>query len=231
MHTPSTVPVHWEKKVKEGIDRDVDLGVLEWVPLNDPVTYCHRMVLIRKHNGDPRRTVDLQVLNDHSLRQTHHTQPIFQQAMSIPHHMYKGITDAWHGYHSVAIREEDRSLTTFITPWGRLRYRTTPQGYKSAGDAYTHRFDKITVGVQNIKRNVDDSLLYESNIKDAFEATAKYLTLIGNNGILQNPDKFVFAKKVVDWSGLRIGENTVQPLPEHTAAIRNYPLLQHVTGY
>ena len=42
------------------------------------------------------------------------------------------------------------------------------------------------------------------------------MTLIGNNGLLQNPDKFVFTRKVVDWSGLRIGKNTVQPLPEHT---------------
>ena len=63
-HTPAAVPAHWEEKVKSDLDRDVDLGVLEKVPPNTPVTWCHRMVLTRKHNGDPRRTVNLQPLNN-----------------------------------------------------------------------------------------------------------------------------------------------------------------------
>ena len=40
------------------------LGVLEVVQENTPMTWCHRMVISRKHNGDPRRTVDMQKLND-----------------------------------------------------------------------------------------------------------------------------------------------------------------------
>ena len=31
-HVPSPVPLHWQAKVKEGLDADVDLGVLEKVP-------------------------------------------------------------------------------------------------------------------------------------------------------------------------------------------------------
>ena len=60
VYSPATVPAHWAKKVKEDIDRDVRLGVLEKVEpemhsgIDD---WCHRMVLGRKHNGDPRRTV------------------------------------------------------------------------------------------------------------------------------------------------------------------------------
>ena len=42
------------------------------------------------------------------------------------------------------LAEEDRHLTTFLTPWGRLRYRVLPQGYLAAGDAYTHRYDQVT---------------------------------------------------------------------------------------
>ena len=63
IYTPASVPVHWKEKVEQDIRRDVALGVLEEVPENTPVTWCHRMVVCRKHNGDPRRTVDLQKLN------------------------------------------------------------------------------------------------------------------------------------------------------------------------
>ena len=80
------------------------------------------MVICRKHNGDPRRTVDMQKLNDVSVRQCHPTQSPLQQAMTVPHNTKKSVLDAWNGYHSVAIREEDRHLTTFYTKWGRYRY-------------------------------------------------------------------------------------------------------------
>ena len=116
------------------------------MPDNTPMMWC------RKHNGAPRRTVDMQKLNDVSVRQCHPTDSPLKQAMNVPHNTKKSVLDAWNGYHSVAIREEDRHLTTFYTKWGRYRYCCAPQGYKASGDAYTHRYDKITMGVTNVKR-------------------------------------------------------------------------------
>ena len=37
-HTPIPVPLHWQKKVKAGLDRDVAIGVLEKVPPGTPTT-------------------------------------------------------------------------------------------------------------------------------------------------------------------------------------------------
>ena len=127
-HTPVPVPLHWQEEVKTGLDQDVSLCVIEPVPVGDPVTWCHRTVVCAKKNGKPRRTVDFQALTAHAIRQTHHTQSPFHQARSVPHGIKKTVFDARNGYHCVLIREEDRHLTTFITPWGRYRYRTAPQG-------------------------------------------------------------------------------------------------------
>ena len=120
------------------------------------MTWSHRMVICRKHNGDPRRTVDMHKLNNVSVRQCHPTQSPLQQAMTVPHNTKKSVLDAWNGYHSVRIREEDRHLTTFYTKSGRYRYRSAPQGFQASGDAYTHRY-KITMGVKDVKRVIDDT--------------------------------------------------------------------------
>ena len=64
----------------------------------------------------------MQKLNDVSVRQCHPTQSPLQQAMAVPHNTKKSVLDAWNGYHSVAISEEDSYLTTFYTKWGRYRY-------------------------------------------------------------------------------------------------------------
>ena len=92
IYTPARVPAHWEEKVKADIDRDVALGVLEPVPTNVEMTWCHRMVICRKHNGDPRRTIDLQPLNDASVRQCHPTAPPLQQASTVPHNQKKSVS-------------------------------------------------------------------------------------------------------------------------------------------
>lgn len=83
-HTPVPVPLHWQDDVKAGLDQDVRLGVIEPVPVGEPVTWCHRMVVCAKKNGKPRRTVDFQALNAHAIRETHHTQSPFHQARSVP---------------------------------------------------------------------------------------------------------------------------------------------------
>ena len=73
VHTPIKVPIHWEKEVKEGLDQDVRLGIIEKVPPGTPVTWCSRMVTAAKKNGKPRRTTDNQKLKESTLRETHFT--------------------------------------------------------------------------------------------------------------------------------------------------------------
>ena len=71
------------------------------------------------------------------------------QKFNVPHNTKNLVLDAWNGNHSFRIREEDRHLTTFYTKWGRYLYRSAPQGYQASGDAYTHRYEKITIGVKD----------------------------------------------------------------------------------
>jgi hypothetical protein len=92
--TPAPVPLHWQEKVKQDLDRDVNLGVLERVPYGEPTEWCFRMVIGRKHDGGPRRTVDLSPLNKFCKRETHPSKSPFHLARSVPQGSYKTVTDA-----------------------------------------------------------------------------------------------------------------------------------------
>ena len=94
-HTPIPVPLHWQDKVHANLLQDVALGVIEPVPIGSPVSWCHRMVITRKKDGNPRRVVDFQSLNKHCARETHHTMSPFHQATLVPAGMKKTVTDAW----------------------------------------------------------------------------------------------------------------------------------------
>ena len=62
-HSPIPVPIHWQKKVKAGLDRDEAIGVIERVLPGTPTTWCHKMVVVPKKDNTPSRTVNFQPLN------------------------------------------------------------------------------------------------------------------------------------------------------------------------
>ena len=228
-HTPVPVPLHWRDDVKAGLDQDVRLGVIEPVPVGEPVTWCHRMVVCAKKNGNPRRTVDLQPLNAHATRETHHTQSPFHQARSVPHGKKKTVFDAWNGYHSVPIHEEDRHYTTFITPWGRYRYCTAPQGYIASGDGYSRRFDEIVAEVPDKTKCIDDTLLWADDLEHSFFQACSWLDICGKNGITLNPEKFVFGQDTVEFAGFEITLDSVRPCKKYLQAIMDFPTPRNIT--
>ena len=184
-HTPVPIPLHWQEEVKAGLDQDVVLGVIEPVPVGDQ----YPLVICAKKNGQPRHTINLQALNLHATRETHHPQSPFHQARSVPSDMKKTVFDCCNGYPSIPLHEDDRHLTTFITPWGRYRYKTAPQGYIASGDGYSRRFDELVSHVPNKKKCVVDTLFWATDLEKSFYQAVDWLDLCGQHGIVLNPHR------------------------------------------
>ena len=228
-HTAASVPMHWQDRVHSDLIRDENLGVIEKVPYGEPVTWCHRMVVTRKHDGSPRRTVDLSPLNKYCKRETFATEAPFHLARRIPGNTWKTVTDAWNGFHSVPLRESDRHLTTFITPFGRWRYIRAPQGFLSSGDGYNRRFDAILSDFARKERCVDDTVHYDADLETHWWRTIDFLTVVGRAGIVLNPDKFQFAQRDVDFAGFHVSETAIRPLPKYLDAIKSFPTPKSTT--
>lgn len=228
-HTPAPIPIHWQEQVQNDIMRDEALGVIERVPVGEPVTWCHRMVITRKHDGSPRRTVDLSPLNKHCKRETFSMEPPFQITRRIPRGTWKTVTDAWNGYHGMVLRKEDRHLTTFITPYGRWRYVRAPQGFISSGDGYNQRFDAVLSDFQSKERCVDDTIHYDTDLESHWWRTIDLLRIVGEAGIVLNPSKFQFAQRSVEFAGFEVSESSIKPLPKYLETIRSFPSPKNTT--
>ena len=222
-HKATPIPLHWQKTVESDLKRDEALGVIERVPIGEPVDWCHRMVVTRKANGSPRRTVDLSPLNKFCKRETHNSEAPFHVARRVPRDTWKTVTDAWNGFHSVPLREADRHLTTFITPFGRWRYKRLPQGFLSSGDGYNRRLDSILAEFERKERIVDDTLLHDVGLKEHWQRTIDILSILGKAGVILNPEKFQFAQREVDFAGFRISDDRIEALPKYFESIKHFP--------
>ena len=73
IHRHRPVAMHWKNEVKANLDKDVAMGVIRGPLVEGPATWCAPMHITGKKNGKPRRTIDFQMLNKASVRQTHPT--------------------------------------------------------------------------------------------------------------------------------------------------------------
>lgn len=173
--------------------------------------------------------VDYQSINKHAPRQTHHTASPWHIVASVPEGMRKSTYDVWHGYHSLQLQESDKHLTSFVTPWGCYRYRTTPQGFKAAGDGYTDRMDRLLQHISRQQRCIDDTLLYDTTIEAQFHRACEFLDVCGLNGVIMNPKKFQFAEMEVDFLGFHMTATGVEPTKDYLENILNFPRPTSVT--
>lgn len=100
-----TIPVaiHWQGQVHSNLLHGELLGVIEAVPFDEAVEWCHHMVVTRKHNGPPRQTVDLSLLSKYCKRETHNAKSPFHLARRIPRNTCKMVIGTWSGYHSILL--------------------------------------------------------------------------------------------------------------------------------
>ena len=119
--------------------------------------------------------VDLSPLNKYCKREVHASKTPFNLAHSVPHNSFKTVLDAWNGYHSVPIAKEDCHYTTFITPWGAYEYLRAPQGFVSSNDGYCKRFADLTSHIENLRRCIDDSLLFNQSLEEHWWAVIDFL--------------------------------------------------------
>lgn len=223
-HSPIPIPHNWKNEVKNQLDKDVAMGILRKAPVGEPTEWCMNMVTVAKKDGSPRRTIDFQPINKYCLRETHHTPCPFDIVSSIPSKSFKTVLDAFNGYHQVPLDEPSIKLTTFITEFGRYQYLRAPQGHIGSGDAYTRRYDDVIKCVPRKHKVVDDVLLHDDNITQAFYHTFDYLTLCAENGITINPQKFRFAHKEVDFVGYHVGWDNYRASDDMLNSIKCFPM-------
>ena len=219
------IPLHLYDQVMADLKRDIAMKVLEPHPINEPVTWCHRMIICLKQDGTPRRTIDMSPLNKVCLREPHGSKSPFHMARAIPRNTWKTVQDAWNGFHSVPIRKEDRHLTTFMTPMGMLRYARAPQGALCSGDAYNQRFDLILANFVRKERCVDDTVFWDEldDLASHWWRNLEFLELCGINGVVLNAEKFQCSRQEVEFAGFKVTSTTVEPLRKYIDAILNFP--------
>ena len=230
IYTPRKIPYAYKEAAKAKLDKDESLGVIEKVPLGSPSSWCLPMSFVPKKNGKDVRTIfDGTKLNDNVHRTTHPFPSPTDIVSSIPPDTKMfAVFDCLHGYWQLELDEESKPLTTFLTEFGRYRYRRAPMGLVSSGDEFCARTDRALSGLPGVMKLVDDILICGKNAEEIITRTRNVFKKCEEWGITLSQHKYQFGNQV-KFAGYLISDKGIAPDPDKVAAIRDFATPENKT--
>jgi hypothetical protein len=237
---PYPVPLNLKDETKRDIDMAVNMGIPESVPCGTLTPWCAPMLAIAKKLGGVRRVINYKALNKQCNRAAHSTEPTFKMSISVPSAtqkdasctLYFSSLDTWNGSHSIPLEENSKNIFTFITPWGRYRYRLAPQGFLGSGDHYTKAYDDIQEKMidqckekdlftcpvsensadRNIRRCIDDTLIWANSIWTSFRQIWYIPKFCSQQGIVFNPKKMKLRETSLNIFSYHLDQTSLRPM-------------------
>ncbi|XP_054284365.1 uncharacterized protein K02A2.6-like [Macrosteles quadrilineatus] len=219
--TPRVVPIPLKTKVKEQLDDMLEKGVI--VPVEHATDWCAPMVVCAKKGGGVRICVDLSKLNNNVKRRFYPIPKIELSLAEIAGAKYFSKIDANSGFWQLNLAEESQDYTTFITPFGRYKFRKLPFGITSAPEEFQRRMSKALEGAKNCLVHIDDCLIWGRTKEEHDECLRAVLERVQANGITLNKQKSEFCKKTVTFLGFVLSKDGIKPDPSKVQAIVDLP--------
>ncbi|UYV84803.1 K02A2.6-like, partial [Cordylochernes scorpioides] len=221
IYTPRRVPIPLMKELQMELERMTSNGVIEKVEGSSE--WCSPMVLVAKPSGKLRICVDLSILNQNILREIHPI-PVVEHTLA----QLKGADlftklDADSGFWQIPLSSESSALTTFITPFGRFRFRRLPFCISSAPVIFQKRMGQILEGLEGTLCHMDDILVYGSCQEEHDKRLETVLTRLSKLGLTLNKDKCKFAVTTIEFLGHQIDPNGIQVDSKRKRAILEFP--------
>jgi hypothetical protein len=129
--------------------------------------------------------------------------------------------DCYSGYHQIALKEEDKIKTVFITPFGKYAYKTISFGLKNAGATY-QRAIQICFADQlhrNVEAYVDDVVIKTMTPEDLIAELEETFNSLRRFRWKLNPTKCIFGVPSGKLLGFIVSHWGIETNPEKIMTI------------
>ena len=136
--------------------------------------------------------------------------------------------DANSGFWQIPLDMSSRTLTTFITPFGRFCFNLLPFGISSAPEIFQRTMSQILENMEGVVCHMDDLLVHGKDSEEHDYRVRAVLQRVKEAGLTLN-DKCEFGKREIKFLGHIINGKGIQADPEKTRAIADYPPPTNIT--
>ncbi|UYV69315.1 K02A2.6-like, partial [Cordylochernes scorpioides] len=172
------------------------------------------------HQVDPRME---EALNKFVQREHYPIRPVEYTLAQMGGAKLFSRLDANSGFWQIPLSEESSSLTTFLTPFGRYRFKRLPFGISSAPDVFQRKMSNLLESQSGVNCHMDDIVIWGATQEEHDERLKCVLRKLQDSGLTLNREKCIFSVKEIKFLGHLITERGVLPDPNKVQAIREFP--------
>ena len=195
-----------------------------------PTPWCAGMVVVPKRSGAVRICVDLKPLNECVFREAHPIPKVDDILALLNGATVFNKLDANSGFWQIPLSETYRTLTTFITPFGRYHFNKLPFGISYAPELFQRRMNTILEGLEGMVCLMDNVLIFSSNKDEHDTRLMAVLQRLEKAGVTLNFQKCQFLQESIKFLGHVINKNGIHADPEKITAISNMKPPQSVSN-
>uniref|UniRef100_A0A8B9JE72 ribonuclease H n=1 Tax=Astyanax mexicanus TaxID=7994 RepID=A0A8B9JE72_ASTMX len=223
---PRNVPVAMKAAVKAQLDQHQADGHI--APVTDPTDWISNMVIVKKPDK-LRLCIDPKHLNT-ALRRSHYIMPTLEDVLyKLPKAKVFTLVDARDAFLQCRLDEESSLMTTFWTPWGRMRWLKLPFGVSVAPEVYQRKQHELLAGLNGVEPIADDILVVgcgDSQLEANQDHDIKLLALMNRCrevNLKLSAKKLQFKVSAVRFHGHILSAEGLKADPEKIKAVIDMP--------
>lgn len=227
--TPSYVkPYRLPKSQKQEIDRQIQQMLNDDVIEESQSEWCSPLLLVPKKSESSdkkwRVVIDYRKLNERIKDDKFPLPNIAEILDSLSGAVYFTHLDLTQSYYQLLLEPESRKYTAFTTD-KQYQLKRLPMGLKISPSAFSRLMTVAMAGLNYEKALIylDDLICFGRNLEIHNKNLIAIFERLRKVNLKVNPSKCQFLKKELLYLGHVVSSKGVQPDPEKTKVIQNYP--------
>ena len=217
------IPFHLCKRVAATLQDLESQGIIEPVSVGTSTPWVSPVVIIPKNDDTVRLCVDMRMPN-RAIKRERYPSPTVDDLI----HSLNGATvfskfDLRSGYHQLVLSEESRSITTFVTHKGIMRYKRLNFGTSSACEIFQHAISKQIADIDGVLNISDDLVIFGKTQADHDRALHNVCKRFQEVGLTLNKDKCKMNEHKITFFGYTFSAQGISADPRKVTAIHTAP--------
>ena len=209
---------------QENIDKMVDEMLENKIITKSNSAWASPVVIVKKKDGTDRFCVDYRKLNGITVKDNYPVPLIGETLDALRGCSYFTTLDLSSGYWQMALADEAKGKTAFITRKGLFQFEVLAFGLSNAVSAFQRQMESILEGLTNSKSYLDDIMIHSRTFEDHLDHLEMVFKRLESANLKIKPSKCLFAARETKFLGFDISIEGIRPCDEKFDAIQKYPV-------
>lgn len=230
IHTGDASPIHRRPYrvsaperavIQQEVEKMLGKGIIE--PSCSP--WASPVVLVKKKDNSWRFCVDYRHLNQITKKDVYPL-PRIDDALDCLHGArYFSSIDLRSGYWQIAVDDQDREKTAFVTPDGLYQFKVMPFGLCNAPATFERMMDSLLRGIKwsICLCYLDDVIVFSTTFENHLTRLSTVLDVFRRARLQLNSSKCRFGHRQICVLGHLVDAAGVQPDPDKVRAVSQFP--------